>query len=115
MASVAEMEMGLRDKMKAIVSGKGLKTTASAFVAAVGILVSAPRPAKADEPNIVLPSQERHAARIAELSDPSYKPPVLRVVTHPAFIGGVGIVAAGGAGYLAYSSMEKKKAEEVKS
>lgn len=113
-APVGGLEMGFRDKLRAAFSGKGLKTTAGAFGAALSILVSAPRPAKAEDPNIMLPSQERHAARVAELSDPNYKPPVLRVITHPAFVGGVGVVAAGGIGYLAYNKMEQKKAEEYR-
>ncbi|EKX53128.1 hypothetical protein GUITHDRAFT_101565 [Guillardia theta CCMP2712] len=66
------------------------------------------------DPKIVLPSQEAYAARVAELADPNFKPLPLRVVTHPAFIGGAGIVAAGGVGYMLYQNVEKKKAEQLR-
>jgi len=98
--------MGFRDNVKKVVGAAG---------AALAIAVGVPRAVKADAPRVELPSQEEHRIYQQSVADGTYKPLPLKIVTHPAFIGGVGITAAGVIGKKTMEKMKQKKTEDVHS
>ena len=104
-AGATALQMGFRDNAKKVMS---------VFGAAVVIGFGVPRAAKADGPRVLLPSQEAYSTHQQELADGTYKPLPLKIVTHPAFIGGVGICAAGVIGKKVKAQMEAKKTEDVR-
>ena len=104
-AGATALQMGFRDNAKKVMS---------VFGAAVVIGFGVPRAAKADSPRVLLPSQEAYSAHQQELADGTYKPLPLKIVTHPAFIGGVGICAAGVIGKKVKAQMDAKKTADVR-
>ena len=105
-AGATKLQMGFRDNVKKVVGAAG---------AALAIAVGVPRAVKADAPRVELPSQEEHRIYQQSVADGTYKPLPLKIVTHPAFIGGVGITAAGVIGKKTMEKMKQKKTDDVSS
>ena len=106
--------MGLRDS---------IKTAAGTVAAGLTFALAAPGGARAMDsgeagvmapPRLVLPSQEAYQYSPASLvgePDPIH----IRVVKHPAFVGTIGICAAGYAGKVVVDQLQKKQAEQMRS